>query len=67
VAPLTVGDGAQTGAGSTITRDVPPGALAIERADQRTIEGWVDRRRRRGQAERGQAGRDHSSDHEQAD
>jgi bifunctional UDP-N-acetylglucosamine pyrophosphorylase / glucosamine-1-phosphate N-acetyltransferase len=67
VAPLTVGDGAQTGAGSTITRDVPPGALAIERADQRTIEGWVERRRRRGRDERGQAGRDHSSDHEQSD
>src|SRR6266508_2977364 len=62
VAPLTVGDGAQTGAGSTITKDVPPGALAIERADQRTIEGWVDRRRRRGRAEQ-----DHSSDHEQRD
>ncbi len=62
VAPLTVGDGAQTAAGSTITRDVPPGALAIERADQRTIEGWVDRRRRRGRAEQ-----DHSSDHEQRD
>jgi bifunctional UDP-N-acetylglucosamine pyrophosphorylase/glucosamine-1-phosphate N-acetyltransferase len=60
VAPLTVGDGAQTGAGSTITKDVPSGALAIERADQRTIEGWVARRR-------GRAGRDHGSDHEQPD
>jgi bifunctional UDP-N-acetylglucosamine pyrophosphorylase/glucosamine-1-phosphate N-acetyltransferase len=72
VAPLTVGDGAQTGAGSTITKDVPPGALAIERSDQRIIEGWVDRRRRRGQAESGQAEsgkteRDHSGDHEQSD
>ncbi len=47
VAPLTVGDGAQTAAGSTITKDVPPGALAIERAEQRLIEGWVARRRRR--------------------
>ncbi|HZD38603.1 MAG TPA: bifunctional UDP-N-acetylglucosamine diphosphorylase/glucosamine-1-phosphate N-acetyltransferase GlmU [Actinomycetes bacterium] len=62
VAPLTVGDGAQTGAGSTITRDVPPGALAIERADQRTIEGWADRRRRRGRA-----GQDHSGGHEERD
>ncbi len=62
VAPLTVGEGAQTGAGSTITKDVPPGALAIERADQRTIEGWVDRRRRRGRAKG-----DHSSDHEQSE
>jgi bifunctional UDP-N-acetylglucosamine pyrophosphorylase/glucosamine-1-phosphate N-acetyltransferase len=46
VAPLTVGSGAQTAAGSTITKDVPPDALAIERADQRTIEGWAARRRR---------------------
>jgi bifunctional UDP-N-acetylglucosamine pyrophosphorylase/glucosamine-1-phosphate N-acetyltransferase len=47
VAPVTVGQGAQTAAGSTITKDVPPDALAIERADQRTIEGWAARRRRR--------------------
>jgi bifunctional UDP-N-acetylglucosamine pyrophosphorylase/glucosamine-1-phosphate N-acetyltransferase len=47
VAPVTVGNGAQTAAGSTITKDVPPDALAIERADQRTIEGWAARRRRR--------------------
>jgi bifunctional UDP-N-acetylglucosamine pyrophosphorylase / glucosamine-1-phosphate N-acetyltransferase len=47
VAPLTVGDGAQTAAGSTITRDVPPDALTIERSEQRTIQGWAARRRRR--------------------
>jgi bifunctional UDP-N-acetylglucosamine pyrophosphorylase / glucosamine-1-phosphate N-acetyltransferase len=47
VAPLTVGDGAQTAAGSTITKDVPPDALAIERSEQRTIPGWAARRRRR--------------------
>jgi bifunctional UDP-N-acetylglucosamine pyrophosphorylase/glucosamine-1-phosphate N-acetyltransferase len=47
VAPLTVGDGAQTAAGSTITKDVPPDALAIERSEQRTIKGWAERRRRR--------------------
>jgi len=47
VAPLTVGDGAQTAAGSTITKDVPPDALAIERSEQRTIQGWAVRRRRR--------------------
>jgi bifunctional UDP-N-acetylglucosamine pyrophosphorylase/glucosamine-1-phosphate N-acetyltransferase len=47
VAPISIGAGAQTAAGSTITRDVPPGALAIGRAEQRTIEGWVERRRRR--------------------
>jgi bifunctional UDP-N-acetylglucosamine pyrophosphorylase / glucosamine-1-phosphate N-acetyltransferase len=49
VAPLTVGDGAQTAAGSTITKDVPPDALAIERSEQRTIQGWAARRRRRQQ------------------
>jgi bifunctional UDP-N-acetylglucosamine pyrophosphorylase/glucosamine-1-phosphate N-acetyltransferase len=47
VAPLTVGDGAQTAAGSTITKDVPPDALAIERSEQRTILGWAARRRQR--------------------
>jgi bifunctional UDP-N-acetylglucosamine pyrophosphorylase/glucosamine-1-phosphate N-acetyltransferase len=47
VAPLTVGDGAQTAAGSTITKDVPSDALAIERSEQRTIQGWAARRRRR--------------------
>ena len=52
VAPLTVGDGAATAAGSTITRDVPPDALAIERAEQRTIDGAQARRRRRKLAER---------------
>jgi bifunctional UDP-N-acetylglucosamine pyrophosphorylase/glucosamine-1-phosphate N-acetyltransferase len=46
VAPVTVGSGAQTAAGSTVTKDVPPDALAIERSDQRTIEGWAARRRR---------------------
>jgi len=45
VAPVTVGDGAYTAAGSVITRDVPPGALGVGRADQRNIEGWVERRR----------------------
>jgi bifunctional UDP-N-acetylglucosamine pyrophosphorylase/glucosamine-1-phosphate N-acetyltransferase len=45
VAPVTVGDGAYTAAGSVITRDVPPGALGVGRAQQRNIEGWVQRRR----------------------
>ncbi|HET7474999.1 MAG TPA: bifunctional UDP-N-acetylglucosamine diphosphorylase/glucosamine-1-phosphate N-acetyltransferase GlmU [Dermatophilaceae bacterium] len=41
VAPVTVGDGAASGAGSVIRKDVPPGALAINVAPQRNIEGWV--------------------------
>ncbi|PKQ17025.1 MAG: bifunctional UDP-N-acetylglucosamine diphosphorylase/glucosamine-1-phosphate N-acetyltransferase GlmU [Actinobacteria bacterium HGW-Actinobacteria-7] len=45
VAPVTIGEGAITGAGSAITHDVPPGALAIERSEQRAIEGWAARRR----------------------
>jgi bifunctional UDP-N-acetylglucosamine pyrophosphorylase/glucosamine-1-phosphate N-acetyltransferase len=40
VAPVRVGKGATTGAGSTITKDVPPGTLAIGRARQVVIEGW---------------------------
>lgn len=45
VAPVTIGDGAYTGAGSVIRRDVPAGALGINTAPQRTLEGWVLRRR----------------------
>ncbi len=45
VAPLTVGDGAYTAAGSVITTDVPAGALAVARGQQRNVEGWVARRR----------------------
>ncbi|MCX7087155.1 MAG: DapH/DapD/GlmU-related protein, partial [Methylococcales bacterium] len=45
VAPVTIGDGAYTAAGSVITDDVPAGAMAVGRARQRTIEGWVSRRR----------------------
>lgn len=45
VAPLTIGDGAYSGAGTTLRRDVPPGALAINPSSQRNVEGWVLERR----------------------
>lgn len=45
VAPVSVGDGAYSGAGTVIRRNVPPGALAISGSPQRNIEGWVTRRR----------------------
>ena len=45
VAPVTVGDGAYTAAGSVITEDVPPGALGVARGRQHNSEGWVERRR----------------------
>jgi len=45
VAPVTIGAGAYTAAGSTITDDVPPGALAIARSRQSVKEGWAQRRR----------------------
>jgi len=47
VAPVSVGEGSVTGAGSVITRDVSPGALAIGRCDQVEIEGWARVRNKR--------------------
>lgn len=45
VAPVRIGDGAGTGAGSVIREDVPPGALAVSAGAQRTIRGWTLRKR----------------------
>lgn len=45
VAPVNIGDGAYTAAGSVIDSDVPPGAIGVARGRQRNIEGWVARKR----------------------
>ena len=42
VAPVTIGDGAYTAAGSTITKDVPAQALGIARERQTNLEGWAE-------------------------
>jgi bifunctional UDP-N-acetylglucosamine pyrophosphorylase/glucosamine-1-phosphate N-acetyltransferase len=47
VAPVNIGADALTGASSCITQDVPAGALAVERADVRIVEGYVAKRRER--------------------
>jgi bifunctional UDP-N-acetylglucosamine pyrophosphorylase/glucosamine-1-phosphate N-acetyltransferase len=47
VAPVSVGDGAYTGAGSTITKDVPADGLGVARGKQENVEGYARRRRLR--------------------
>ena len=51
LAPLSVGDSAYIAAGSVVGSDVPAGALAVERGQLRTVEGWVERRRARASRE----------------
>ncbi len=45
VAPVEIGDGAVTGGGSVVRRDVPPGTLAVSTGPQRHVDGWVERKR----------------------
>ena len=45
IAPVRIGKGAYVGAGSSITRDVPPGALGIARERQTNVEGWAERKK----------------------
>ncbi len=45
VAPVRIGDGAYTGAGTVVRKDVPAGSLAVNVAPQRNIEGWVEQHR----------------------
>ncbi len=44
IAPIRIGDGAVTGAGSVITKDVPAGSLAVERGEQRIVKGYRKRK-----------------------
>jgi bifunctional UDP-N-acetylglucosamine pyrophosphorylase / glucosamine-1-phosphate N-acetyltransferase len=53
VAPLTVGEGAYVGAGSTITKDVPAGALAVGRGHQVVKDGWAARKTKSREGHRG--------------
>ena len=45
VAPVTIGDGAVVGAGSVVTKNVSPDALALARAEQREVKGWAQKQR----------------------
>lgn len=45
VAPVSIGDGAGTAGGTTVRRDVPPGALAVSSGAQRNLEGWAQSKR----------------------
>ena len=63
VAPVRIGRGAYIGAGSTITKDVPPHALAISRVEQRNIKDWAKKRRVAVKADSKAAGEGHRGKH----
>jgi len=48
IAPVSLGDGSYVASGSTVTDDVPEGALAVARGRQTNKEGWVEKRAERG-------------------
>ena len=47
MAPVTVGAGAVTAAGTTVYKDVPPGALALTRPEMAIVDGWAERKRQK--------------------
>jgi bifunctional UDP-N-acetylglucosamine pyrophosphorylase/glucosamine-1-phosphate N-acetyltransferase len=55
IAPVRIGKGAYVGAGSSITEDVPDGALGIARGRQTNVEGWVERKKARVEGKKTQA------------
>ena len=57
VAPVKIGDGAITGAGSVITRDVEANALAVARGEQKQVSGWAEKFRARKKAEKAAKGK----------
>ena len=68
IAPVTVGDGAYSGAGTVIREDVPPGALVVSGGPQRTIEGWVEKKRPgTPAAEAARAARENTASHDDTD
>ncbi len=62
VAPVTIGDGAATGSGTVVLKDVPPGALAVNNTKPRIIEGWtLNKRAGTAAAEAAEDALDHDS------
>jgi len=62
VAPVTVADDAYVAAGTTVTKDVPAGALVVSRTPQKVVPGWVERRRGQAAGTSGEARKRASGD-----